>query len=77
METQTQDCPTCKAKYGWWEKRQQSYGQYFLPNGVASHATDGHGVGRGGRRKYCYECNRDITACVSNASVEGLVTRKE
>jgi hypothetical protein len=64
--TQTKPCPQCKEAHGWWERRQQSYKQYYVANGDPSHASDGEGVGRGGRRKYCYECNRDITDCVSD-----------
>lgn len=57
---QTAPCPKCKAFNGWFEKRVQSYRQYFDLNGNATHATD-EGFNRGGKRKYCSECGREIT----------------
>jgi len=68
MPIQLHDCPKCKTKHGWWEKRQQSYEQYYLPDGTSSHATDGNSVGRGGVRKFCFECNRDISDLIGEES---------
>ena len=64
MEKQISDCPKCKKKYGWYEKRIQWGEQYYEANGEPSHYCDTNG--RGGLRKYCSECNTDITKCVSD-----------
>lgn len=62
---QIADCPRCKEKAGFFTRIQQSYRLYYLPNGEV-HGTD-DGVndlrsGRGGSRRYCAKCNKDITA---------------
>lgn len=62
MIRQIKDCPNCKEMRGWYEKLLQSYHQYYLSDGKASHAVENNT--QGGHRKYCYECNRDITNCV-------------
>ena len=58
---QTAPCPKCGNTYGWWEKRCQSYFQYFDEIGKPTHSADGETMGRGGKRKFCSECNKDIT----------------
>lgn len=58
-------CTNCGYQNGWFEKIQHSYEQYYDENGEATHAADsGRAKGRGGRRKYCYECRTDITRLV-------------
>lgn len=61
---QIKDCPKCKRKAGWWEKRVSYYHQYHTAEGEPDFASDGF-RGLGGARKFCYDCNRDITKCVS------------
>ena len=65
MSKQVKPCPRCKAILGWFENRVLYGDQFFDADGSASHFSD-KGVSRGGRRKYCYECERDITTCVLN-----------
>lgn len=61
-------CPRCNDMHGWYEKRQQSYQQYFDASSNATHAADGGGNGRGGKRKYCSECGKDITDRIGEES---------
>ena len=57
---QIKDCPKCKAKKGWFEKRTMSYEQYFDASGDPSHMADDRRTS-GGKRKYCFDCRKDIT----------------
>lgn len=67
MAKQTAPCPGCKEAVGWWEKRVTSWAQYYMANGKVSHASDNlDSNGRGGRRKFCYNCNRDITKLIQD-----------
>ena len=50
---------------GWFEKRVTQRLQFFDENGGAW-ASEGLNE-RGGKRKYCPDCKRDITHLVSNA----------
>lgn len=59
---QTKECPSCKKIIGWFEKVRTSYRQYYNPNGEGSNTSEG--VTHGGTRKYCFDCNRDITDLV-------------
>lgn len=54
----------CGKLAGWFEKRIVAYEQFYLPDGEASHASDILLAHRGGVRKYCFECNRDITKLI-------------
>ena len=63
---QTSECPHCKEAHGWFEKRQHSFEQYYTRLGDPCFAEDSSSsLGRGGIRKYCFECQRDITKCVN------------
>lgn len=64
-EKQVKPCPKCKKVLGWREKRVIRGDQYFDADGTPSHFVDS--TGRGGVRKYCYECDRDITKCIGEA----------
>lgn len=65
--TQEQIAP-CKCGHhaGWFEKRCVSYEQYFDETGEATHASDILAASRGGVRKYCCECSRDITRLIKD-----------
>lgn len=57
-------CPRCGFNHGWFERRIKSYQQHFQSDGEVSHASDGNYIRRGGKRKYCCECSKDITEIV-------------
>lgn len=59
---QVLDCPNCKAKHGWWEKRMSMHHQSFNPQGVSDYCDINQSWG--GKIKRCTECNRNITNCV-------------
>lgn len=59
MSNQLSACSKCKAKNGWYEKRVHYGLQFFDSDGTPSHWVDGNS--RGGKRKFCYECDKDIT----------------
>lgn len=65
MLKQVKPCPKCENIVGWYEKRVHAYDQYFHPDGEPSHAADGDS--RGGKQKFCYNCNRNITKCISDS----------
>jgi hypothetical protein len=56
---QVEPCPKCKALAGWYEHRRQSGRAYFYTTGEITHYVEGHTWH--GPRKYCVECDRDIT----------------
>lgn len=60
---QTKDCPKCRSKNGWFEHRKHYGDQYFDSAGDTSHFVEARSTG--GSRKFCSECGRDITKCVS------------
>ncbi len=62
---QTKPCPRCGHKHGWWTKRQYHYAQYHDADGNPTHAEDRGTGGIVGSKKYCFECNKDITSCIS------------
>ncbi len=53
-------CPKCKGTMGYYEKIIMSYQQYFTFNGDIDFASENTRI-KGGKRKYCAECDRDIT----------------
>ena len=55
-----EECPHCKSIDGYYEKRIVSYCQYFDFEGEIIDASEFQKV-RGGKNKYCENCNRDIT----------------
>jgi len=59
---QAKPCPRCKEAHGWFEKRVITGTQFFMPDGDISHFNDESS--RGGRRKYCAQCSRDITKLI-------------
>jgi len=59
---QIKPCPWCGNKSGWFEKHVTSGQQYFYADGQPSHFCDEYT--RGGKRKYCADCNRDITSII-------------
>lgn len=71
---QVAPCPRCGHLGGWYEKRVCKYTQIFEADGEAFDATDMTRV-RGGDRRYCNECNRDITEQVQ--PVEQLASAAE
>jgi hypothetical protein len=62
---QTKPCPRCGHKHGWWEKRQYHYSQCYDARGIPTYAEGRGSGGIVGSRKYCMECNKDITSCIS------------
>ena len=52
-------CPKC-GDAGYFEKRICKYEQYFYANGSVMDASDIETI-RGGERKFCAKCYRDIT----------------
>ena len=60
-------CPKCGAHSGWYEKRICKYIQFFEPNGDALDAGNMERV-RGGDRRFCLSCTKDITAQVQLVS---------
>lgn len=67
--TQNLPCPRCQDYFGWYEKIVMSYQQYYHKDGTPSHAVD-TGTGRGGKRKFCYECSLDITDLIKGDTHE-------
>lgn len=62
MAQQTKPCPKCKEICGWWEKINTSYHQYYTPDGNGDFVDDQtSGYGRGGKVKFCFQCNKIIT----------------
>lgn len=61
---QVAPCPKCGASNGWFEKRVCKYTQIFEADGEAFDATNMERV-RGGDRRYCNHCERDITEQVA------------
>lgn len=53
-------CPRCGALEGWYEKRVCKYLQMFEANGDSYEASNMERV-RGGDRRYCMGCHKDIT----------------
>lgn len=53
-------CPKCGSKSGWYEKRICKYIQFFEPNGDSHDAGNMERV-RGGDRRFCMSCSKDIT----------------
>ncbi len=51
-------CPRCGSTL-YYEKHRKTYKQYFNWDGTVSHASDGKNYG--GKRKYCGECDLDVT----------------
>lgn len=64
---QVAPCPKCGALDGWYEKRVCKYTQIFEANGEAFDASDMTRV-RGGDRRYCNGCDRDITEQVQEVA---------
>lgn len=60
---QGKPCPKCGVANGWFEKRILTGSQFFYPDGSPSHYYDEYS--RGGKRKYCFNCGKDITKCIS------------
>lgn len=57
---QVAPCPKCGDTAGWYEKRVCKYLQFFEPNGDVCDAGNIERV-RGGDRRFCMGCNKDIT----------------
>lgn len=57
---QVERCTKCGNHQGWYEKRVCKYIQFFEANGDAFDAGNMERV-RGGERRFCIGCNRDIT----------------
>jgi len=57
---QVAPCPKCGSTAGWYEKRVCKYIQFFEPNGDSLDAGNMERV-RGGDRRFCLSCSRDIT----------------
>lgn len=53
----------CGKIHGWWERRVQNYRLVFHADGTFADAAglDEDTYERGGVRKFCAECDRDIT----------------
>ena len=49
----------CGCREGWYEKRLTQREQYYDENGIAWNSIELNE--RGGKRKYCSSCGRDIT----------------
>ena len=60
---QVAPCPKCGSQSGWYEKRICKYIQFFEPNGESLDAGNMERV-RGGDRRFCLSCSKDITAQV-------------
>lgn len=65
--TQVEPCPRCGSQGGWFEKRVCKYIQFFEPNGEALDAGNMERV-RGGDRRFCLSCTKDITSQVKAVS---------
>lgn len=52
-------CPKCGSEGGYYEKQIKYYTQYFYWDGSVSHASDGKNYG--GTRRYCVDCDKDVT----------------
>lgn len=57
---QVAPCPKCGALDGWFEKRVCKYNQIYEASGEVFDATNMERI-RGGERKFCNSCDRDIT----------------
>lgn len=57
---QVAPCSKCGSHQGWYEKRVCKYLQFFEANGAVYDAGTMERV-RGGERRFCMGCNRDIT----------------
>ncbi len=60
---QVSPCRKCNSLSGWYEKRICKYTQIFEANGDAFDACNMVRV-RGGDRRFCVQCHRDITDLV-------------
>lgn len=68
---QVAPCPRCGALDGWYEKRVCKYVQMFDAEGEPYDATNMERV-RGGDRRYCMGCQKDITAQVQPVVMPGI-----
>ncbi|OKS78775.1 hypothetical protein PsaNZ64_00395 [Pseudomonas syringae pv. actinidiae] len=59
-------CPRCGQLAGWYEKRVCKYIQLFEVDGEAVDASNMERV-RGGDRRYCAGCHKDITGQIQRA----------
>jgi len=57
--------PVCGSELGYYEKLVQSYAQHYTFNGEPFTAGDATHI-QGGKRKYCSECDTDITKYINN-----------
>ncbi|MDU4254568.1 hypothetical protein [Pseudomonas sp.] len=60
---QVASCPRCNLLSGWYEKRVCKYRQIFDPDGTPFDTSNMERIS-GGARRYCIECDRDITELV-------------
>ena len=60
-------CPKCGEKKGWYEKLICKYEQHYAADGNADDDTTFERV-RGGERRFCVSCNRDITDLIGAPS---------
>jgi hypothetical protein len=63
---QVENCPRCGERTGWYEKRICKYIQLFAAEGEAVDASNMERV-RGGDRRYCASCHKDITGQIQRA----------
>ena len=61
--SQIAPCTKCGGTHGWYEKLICKYDQFYGPDGQASDASTIQRV-RGGDRRFCVNCSRDITEIV-------------
>lgn len=59
-------CPKCGSTYGYYEVWQVKQVLEFTFAGVSDGGGNGEGASRGGRRKYCRTCQKDITRYVNS-----------
>lgn len=68
QRVQVAPCPKCGEAHGWYEKLICKYDQFYGPDGEAIDASTIQRV-RGGERRFCVNCHRDITETVQKGSV--------
>ena len=60
MSQQIKPCQRCAKTDGWFEKRVTAWRQYYDEAGEPTHIAEDRRI-RGGVRKFCINCNADIT----------------
>jgi len=74
MRQQVEPCPKCGGRHGWYEKLICKYEQHYSADGIADEASTIERV-RGGERRYCLNCQKDITDQIKMVSLSAPGSR--